>query len=250
MSNPFRKHVNTRSWELPVSAVSLLLGVMISLAWINQTTQAERSAQLPPDVRRRFLEGRIDLGELTKLSEEVTRLREENTKLQNAMADSSKQSAVLNDSLQEMKKFSGVTEVEGPGLTITLRDSTDETLPGTPEDRIIHDGDVLRVVNELWASGAEAIEVNGHRVVMNTSFRCVGPVIHVEGVPIASPVMVRVIGDTKTLEGAIRMPGGILDELKSMDPNMVQLDRVTKHRFKAYSGNTARKFLTVPEAKK
>ncbi|MCC7433642.1 MAG: DUF881 domain-containing protein [Methanoregulaceae archaeon] len=249
MTNPFSKHVNTKSWEWPVSLVSLLLGVMISLAWINQKTQAERSEQLPPDIRRRYIEGRIDLNELTKLSEEVSRLREENTKLQNAMADNSKQSKVLNESLQEVKMFSGLTDVEGPGLTITLRDSEDES-SGMPEDRIIHDGDVLRTVNELWASGAEAIEVNGHRIVMNTSFRCVGPVIHVEGVPIASPVMVRVIGDTKTLEGAMKLPGGVLDELRTQDPNMVQIDRVTKHRFKAYAGNTVRKFIKLPEAKK
>jgi uncharacterized protein YlxW (UPF0749 family) len=249
MTNPFLKHVNTKSWEWPVSLVSLLLGVMISLAWINQKTQAERSEQLPPDIRRRYIEGRIDLNELTKLSEEVSRLREENTKLQNAMADNSKQSKVLNESLQEVKMFSGLTDVEGPGLTITLRDSEDES-SGMPEDRIIHDGDVLRTVNELWASGAEAIEVNGHRIVMNTSFRCVGPVIHVEGVPIAAPVMVRVIGDTKTLEGAMKLPGGVLDELRSQDPNMVQIDRVTKHRFKAYAGNTVRKYIKLPEAKK
>lgn len=249
MSNPFAKHVNTRSWEWPVSLVSLLLGVMISLAWINQKTQASRSAQLPADVRRRFIEGRIDLNELTKLSDEVSRLREENTKLQNAMAGNSKQSKVLNESLQETKMFSGLTDVEGPGLTITLRDSEKEDI-GAPEDRIIHDGDVLRTVNELWASGAEAIEVNGHRVVGNTSFRCVGPVIHVEGVPIASPVMIRVIGDTKTLEGAMKLPGGVLDELRTQDPDMVQIDRVTKHRFKAYSGNTARKYLKVPEEPK
>jgi uncharacterized protein YlxW (UPF0749 family) len=249
MSNPFAKHVNTRSWEWPVSIVSLLLGVMISLAWINQKTQASRSAQLPADVRRRYFEGRLDLDELTKLSNEVSRLREENTKLQNAMADSSKQSKVLNESLQETKLFSGLTDVEGPGLTITLRDSEKEDM-GAPEDRIIHDGDVLRTVNELWASGAEAIEVNGHRVVGNTSFRCVGPVIHVEGVPIASPVMIRVIGDTKTLEGAMKLPGGVLDELRTQDPDMVQIDRVTKHRFKAYSGNTARRYLKVPEEPK
>jgi len=249
MSNPFAKHVNTRSWEWPVSLVSLLLGVMISLAWINQKTQADRSAQLPPDIRRRYIEGRIDLNELTKLSDEVSRLREENTKLQNAMAGNSKQSKVLNESLQETKMFSGLTDVEGPGLTITLRDSEKED-QGAPEDRIIHDGDVLRTVNELWASGAEAIEVNGHRVVGNTSFRCVGPVIHVEGVPIASPVMIRVIGDTKTLEGAMKLPGGVLDELRMQDPDMVQIDRVTKHRFKAYSGNTARKYLKVPEEPK
>jgi uncharacterized protein YlxW (UPF0749 family) len=62
--------------------------------------------------------------------------------------------------------------------------------------------------------------------------------------------MVRVIGDTKTLEGAMKLPGGVLDELRTQDPNMVQIDRVTKHRFKAYAGNTVRTFIKLPEAKK
>jgi len=50
---------------------------------------------------------------------------------------------------------------------------------------------VVHVVNELFASGAEAIAVNGHRVAGTTSFRCVGTTILVNDVKIASPIVVR-----------------------------------------------------------
>lgn len=245
MPNPFTNRLHTTSWEWPVAGVSLLLGIMVSLGWINEKNRSDRYARLEPDLRFGIMEGKIDVNELQKLSQEVSRLQKEVTKLQNAMSDSSKSSQVLNESLQQTKLFAGLTDVEGPGLTITLRDSEKEDIP--PLDRIIHDGDVLKVVNELWSAGAEAVEVNGHRVVGATSFRCVGPVIHVDGVPIASPVMVRAIGDVKTLMGGLDLPGGILDELRQQDATMVQMDKVAKHRFKAFNGTTGRKYLIVPK---
>lgn len=231
-----------------MAAVSLVLGVMISLGWINEKNRTERSANIDPDVAKRLNESLIDINELQKLSQEVSKLQKDKTNLENAVADSSKATKVLNDGLQQAKLLAGLTDVEGPGVTITLRDG--EGGDALPMDRIIHDGDVLRVANELWASGAEAIEVNGHRVVGSTSFRCVGTVIQVDSVPIASPIVIRAIGDASTLMGAMNLPGGVLDELRGVDKAMVQLDRVSKHRFKAYNGNTTRRYLTVPKESK
>lgn len=248
--NPFVSRLKGHSWELPVSAMCLVLGVMISLAFINERTRHERTLLLDPDQAKRIREGSLDLQDsYSKLSVEVTKLREDNTKLQNAMASRNNQSKVLNDSLQESKLFAGLTDVEGPGVTVTLTDSQKENTAFAQIDRIIHDVDVLKVVNELWASGAEAIEVNGHRVVGSTSFRCVGPVIHVDGVPIASPVKVRAIGDPKTLEGGLNLPGGVLEELRQLDPEMVKMEAVQNHHFKAYSGPTTKRLLTVPKDK-
>lgn len=248
MSNPFAARFHTHSWEWPVAGVSLLLGIMISLGWINEKNRTERSAGLDPDVRIRLNEGLIDSNELQKLSQEVSKLQRDKTKLENAVADSSKATKVLNEGLQQAKLLAGLTDVEGPGVTVTLRDG--EANDALPMDRIIHDGDVLSVVNELWASGAEAIEVNGHRVVGSTSFRCVGTVIQVDAVPIASPIAIRAIGDASTLMGGINLPGGILSQLRDVDKSMVQVDRVSKHRFKAYNGNTTRRFLKVPKESK
>lgn len=248
MSNPFANRFHANSWEWPVAGVSLLLGVMISLGWINQQNRTERSAGLDPDVAKRLNEGLIDVNELQKLSQEVSKLQREKTKLENAMADSSKATKVLNDGLQQAKLIAALTDVEGPGVTVTLRDS--DRQDALDVDRIIHDRDVLQVVNELWASGAEAVEVNGHRVAGSTSFRCVGTVIQVDAVPIASPIVVRAIGDPDTLLGAMNLPGGILDQLRAVDRAMVQIDRVSKHRFKAYGGNTTRRYLKVPKESK
>jgi uncharacterized protein YlxW (UPF0749 family) len=239
MPSPFSNRLHTSSWEWPVAGVALLLGVMISLGWINETNKTERQKFMDPESIRRMNDELINVGQ------EVSSLREENTKLQNAIAGNSKSSKLLNESLQQSKRFAGLTDVEGPGVTITLRDG--ENKDQFTLDRIIHDVDVLRVVNELWSAGAEAVEVNGHRIVGTTSIRCVGPVINIDDVRIASPVSIRAIGDTKTLVGGLDIPGGILEELKQQDPNMVRMDEVSKHRFKAYAGNTSFKFLKEPK---
>ena len=115
---------------------------------------------------------------------------------------------------------------------------------------IIHDDDVLKVVNELWASGAEAISVNNHRVSIGTSFRCVGPTILVDGARIASPVVIRAIGDPDTLQGGLDIPGGILAQLREQDPAMVQIEKVKKHVLPAYTGSTQHTLLSVPKVAK
>jgi uncharacterized protein YlxW (UPF0749 family) len=246
--NPFATRISSQSWELPVAAMSLVLGIMLSMAWISDTTRSSRAATLDPDQRRRLREGLIDLEEYQKLTVEVRSLREENGKLQDAMSSQSKQSKVLNEGLQQAKLIAGLTEVEGPGITVIMQDSTKQNNSFAPEDRIIHDYDVLRVVNELWAAGAEAIEVNGHRVIGSTSFRCVGPVIHVDSVPISSPVKVRAIGDAKTLIGGLNLPMGVLDAMRQFDKDMVKVEEVKKHHFAAYTGPTTKRYLQPAKA--
>lgn len=254
--NPFVSRISGHSWEIPVSVLSLVLGVMVSLAWITEQNRPSRALHLDSEQNERIkgngapaaaVGGDVDV---QKLELEIARQQKENTKLQNAMANDSNQTKLLNEQLQDTKRLAGLTDVEGPGVTITLRDSTKDLQNIATLDKIIHDTDVLKVVNELWASGAEAVTVNGHRVVSGTSFRCVGPVIHVEGVPIASPVIVRAIGDPKTLMGGMNLPGGVLDEIRQLDPAMVQIESVKQHHFPAYSGPTAKHYLTVPKESK
>lgn len=249
MTNPFANASVGKAWEWPVGIMSLILGVGISLAWISNTNRQTRLQSVDPDVAIRLTTGQIDEVEFQKLTTEVRRLQAENTNYQQAVAKRGEASTILNDTLQKTKVWAGLTPVEGPGLTVTLRDSTKET-GLTDNDRIIHDSDVLRVVNELWASGAEAIEVNGDRLAAGSSIRCVGPVIHVDGRPIASPVMIRAIGDVSTLMGGMELPGGVLDEVRDTDPDMVQIDRVKLHRFKAHTGSLTRDHLKAVEDNK
>lgn len=243
--NPFKSRI-TENWVMPVSAMGFILGILLHVTWITQNTRSGRLNTLDPDMAKRIGSGSLDLlSEVQRVSQEVAKLREENTKLQNAMSSTTGQTKLLNDTLQEAKEFAGLTTLEGPGIRVTLRDAAG----AESGNQIIHDVDVLKVVNELWAAGAEAISVNGHRIVGKSSFRCVGPVIHVDNIPIAPPVVVRAIGDPGTLRGALTLPLGVLAEIRSTgDPSMVAIDSVEKQVLPAYTGGTARKYGKTVEA--
>ena len=240
---------------MPVSAMCLVLGFMISLAWVTQTTRSSRQNFLTPDQKIRVNEESVDIDAFQRMSADMTKLQERNTTLENALAGQGGQTKVLNDSLQELKLFAGLTPVTGPGVVVTLRDSQKANAGmginvGLPSDAIIHDVDVLKVVNELIASGAEAIAVNHHRVAGNTSFRCVGTTILVNDVKIASPVVISAVGDADTLLGAMNMPGGVLAEIRQTDPNMVQIDAVKSQLLPEFVGSTSRKFAKAPKVAK
>lgn len=226
----------------PVSIMALVLGAMINMAWITSKTRSERIRDLGPSQIDRLRGGTLDmLEEYKKTSAEVSRLREEKTRLENAMGSNNKQSDLLNKGLQDAKEFAGLTPVSGPGVKITLSDSKSEKGVFS-QDVIIHDVDVLKTVNELWAAGAEAISVNDHRVVGRSSFRCVGPVIHVDNVPVASPIVIKAIGDSDALFGGLSLPMGVLSEIQQTDPAMVKIEKLKSMALPPFTGNTERKF--------
>jgi len=245
--NPFRSSMSGNAWVVPVSALSLVLGFMVMTASITATTRSSRLSLLGAAQQGRVASGTIDLqDQYVKMSAEVKDLRTENGKLQKALGDQNSSTEVLNDGLEQAKAFAGLTDLQGPGLKVTLLDSLK---PSNADDAIVHDMDILKVTNELFASGAEAIDVNGHRIVTTSSFRCVGPVIQVDGVPVASPVVIRAIGDPATLEGGINLPGGVLSLIRMFDPAMVQIEQVKEMRIAAYGGSTERHFAKPVENK-
>jgi uncharacterized protein YlxW (UPF0749 family) len=240
---------------MPVSGMCLILGFMISLARVTQTTRSSRKNFLSPDQQVRVNEANVDIDAFQRMSNEVSKLQADKTRLEYSLASQGGQSKVLNDSLQEVKVFAGLTKVVGPGIVVTLRDSQKDNAGvslnfGIPSDAIIHDVDVLKVVNELIASSAEAVSVNNHRVAGNTSFRCVGTTILVNDIKIASPVVIRAIGDSDTLLGAMNMRGGVLAEIRQTDPGMVQVESVKSQELPEFVGNTTRKFAKPPRVVK
>lgn len=263
--NPFASRVtNNQTWILPVSALSLVLGFMIVM--VSRGTQS-RVALLDPEQQHRLaaLQPGSDAQQQQQISQkgaEINNLRDQVTKLQNTLAQAQEKSnaaKVLNDNLQDVKFFAGLTEVEGPGVLVTLSDgySADDsskpqsTTPGQVDNNplttelIIHDQDILRVVNELYAAGAEAVSINNLRMVSTSSVRCVGNTVLIDGVRIASPIKIRAIGDSDTLLGALRMPGGIVEELRSVNPKMITLEAVKNMTLPAYSGSTSRRYAKV-----
>lgn len=264
MTNPLNRFSSSNNWVVPITAMCLVLGFMISMANVTGNSKAKESrlrASQDPDLQARVAMGNLDLQvKFRELQQEVNKIRAEKTDLENAVADQTKGTQTLNNQLQDAKFVAALTDVEGPGVMVTLKDSkpevpdaTDSPLSLPPvelSENIIHDQDVLRVVNELWASGAEAISINNIRLGPNSSVRCVGPVVNVNGAKVASPIKIRAIGDQETLYGALTMPGGIVGELQGVDPEMVELEKIEKMSLPAFAGPTTRRYAVVPPPKK
>ena len=250
--NPFVSRIENQKWLLPISGMCLVLGFMVSIAWVTKENRNSRSAYLRADQRARVSEAMVDVDAFEQREQEVRKLQAEKTRLENALSKNGEDGKVLNTSLQEMKSFAGLTPVEGPGLLVMLADSRKEDtgfggqLAQNP-DSVIHDRDVLHTTNELFAAGAEAVAINDLRVSPVSSIRCVGNTILVNDVKIASPIRVRAIGDPDALFGALNMPGGTLAEIRLYDSAMVQTEKVKMHQLPAYTGTTTRRFAKTPK---
>ena len=240
---------------LPVSGMCLILGFMMMLAELSDSNLHSRLGLLNPNQQGRVSIGTVDIDAYRDLQAQVTHQLAEITKLQTQVASHSADSKLLFKSLEETKAFAGLTPVEGPGVIVTLRDSPHPkassinempTINGQPikldgaalPENNVHDTDVLQLVNELFAAGADAISVNDHRLAGPTSIRCVGPTILVDDINIASPIVVQAIGDPKTMMGALNLNGGVLDDFRRWDPDMVQVEEAKYIKLEPYSGRS------------
>ncbi|MBI1334225.1 MAG: DUF881 domain-containing protein [Armatimonadetes bacterium] len=246
MVNPFTKISSNDKWVLPVSALSGILGFMLVGAWLTKETRNSRYMYLTGDQRSRVAENVIDLVKYQQLQSEVDTLRKKETTLEKAISDNSKGSKALNDQLQDAKVMAGLTELEGPGVKVTLRDNT-KAGPMPQDADLIHDIDVLRVTNELFSAGAEAISVNGQRLVATSSVRCAGPTILVDDVKVTSPFVILAIGNQTVLYNSFTMTGGMMAELASASPTMVAISKEDSLRIPAYLGVSTMKFGVVPK---
>ena len=115
---------------------------------------------------------------------------------------------LMQKELEEVKELSGYSTVTGPGITITMRDSERELKDGqNPNDLIIHDIDILRVLNDLKKAGARAISINGERVLATSKIKCT---------TYGQPFIIKAIGDIDLLSAAINSPESYAKSLKDI----------------------------------
>jgi uncharacterized protein YlxW (UPF0749 family) len=106
-----------------------------------------------------------------------------------------------------LKDPAGFEAVRGPGLTVRLDDapkavvdSALEADSATGDELVVHQQDIQAVVNTLWGAGAEAITIQGQRVISTTGIKCVGNTVVLHGVPYSPPYVIAAIGDPLTLQ--------------------------------------------------
>ena len=199
--------------ELAVMAVCVVVGFLLAaqlrgvqLAGAADATNASRLETLQSlynDV----------VEERDGLTEQVGQLQSELELYRQQAASGDEGSEALKTELEQMEITAGLTDVEGPGVTVVLEDSTQANVTGDEADYLIHDNDILSVINELRSAGAEAISLNGERILATSEVRCTGAVVTVNGRRYAAPYVIFAIGDPNTLYSALTMRNGVVDIL-------------------------------------
>ncbi|MCH3951483.1 MAG: DUF881 domain-containing protein [Acidaminococcus sp.] len=214
-------HYKDRKEKFFTFLVCLVLGVMVS----TQFRSAEHARQ---SINQQRAE---DLVEKLKTTEK------ENKELQERLKQLAKEQAGSADAktIQNLKMYAGETALHGPGVTVTLNDSPLPTKKGEdPNLHVIHDDDLLRILNELRAGGAEAIALNDERILDVSEVRCAGPTVSVNNTRFSPPYIIRAIGDPKTMESALRLRGGVVETLKfwGIDVDVKQESDITIPAYK------------------
>lgn len=184
-----------------IAAVSMVLGIMLVTQYRMTQTITENNVHLQRA-------GDLAL-QLNAAQKERDELRAQLEKIKKGTTDD------VNSDYSVLKQRAGLTTVSGTGVVVTINDSKVPVKDNeNPNLYLIHDEDILRIVNELRAGGAEAIAINDQRLIGVSEVRCAGPTIMVNGKVFAPPFVIKAIGDPKTLSAALTMRGGIVDTLK------------------------------------
>lgn len=176
-------------------------------------------------MKERYDNAFADLGNAQK---ELEKVRQEATQ-DNGTAEAKEQE------LKENNMLLGNTDVTGEGVEVFLEDATTTDNNLNASLQIIHYDDLQWVINELKNAGAEAIEVNGQRIINTTAITCEGNIIKVNGEKIGSPFTIKAIGSQNLLYGALERAGSWLDEIRNAG-NTAEVKKLDNITIVKYSG--------------
>ncbi|PWI19871.1 hypothetical protein DI272_41185 [Streptomyces sp. Act143] len=152
-----------------------------------------------------------------RLEDEKTGLEKQRDELENSSDQAEEARKQTLEKERQLGILAGTVAAQGPGITMTIEDTK-----GTVEADML-----LDAVQELRAAGAEAIQVNGVRVVAGTYLTDSGKSVSVDGNKINAPYRFKVIGKPQDLEPALNIPGGVVQTLEK-EQATVTVERSTK----------------------
>lgn len=187
-----------------MTVVFLFVGILLPL-------QFQAQSQITSDLSMQRTENLIamvrDLSEKRqKLALEISDLNYKLSVQRESDRDEEILFANMEEELNKLSIVTGTTNLKGPGLEVVI----ERYMP------ILYI-DIINIINELWAAGAEAVAINEHRVTTRTIVFYTedghSMSITVNNQKLEYPIVIRAVGDPNNLEKGLTIPGGIIDNL-------------------------------------
>lgn len=198
--------------------ISLILGIMCFFLTFGIAVQINTVSKSTTTVGKTLVENELRDSVLRwkqKYENAYEKLEEKEktlNSLREQVSNSDENHSGMSSKLARYNSLLGNTEVVGKGIVITVTDGDGSNLNTIwASDYIVHDGDLYEIVNSLKNAGAEAISINGQRIVSKSSITCAGNVVLINGEKVGVPYEIKAIGLPSMLYGAVTMPNGYID---------------------------------------
>lgn len=220
------------SITIGISAFVLVAIIFMQFKVVRQTDITSIETLTETELRSELIAWREKYEELQlKYEETVTKIQE----YQEEYKSDEQTERLLEAELESLKMLLGETDVVGQGIIMTISEEN------IKEDRIYYE-DLLNIVNDLKAAGAEAISINGNRIMNRTDIVEVNGYIKVNSKNTIAPYTIKAIGNQTYLESALLGVGGYVDELKKWGFD-VEVERSEMVQIEAYTNQLTLKYI-------
>lgn len=198
------KQQHNKGWVLGITLLAFLVGLMFVLEMQIQQRISAASADSKTEVLVSLITNLE--AETADLENQLIAVRQQTEEVLAHTSSGESRLKELQSQLSQQQIRTGLTELDGPGVVITLDDNKSGMSSATAEDAnryVIHYENLLYIVNDLRNAGIDGISINGQRLVTSSEIRCVGNVILINTTRLAPPYEISAIGNPADLEEAI-----------------------------------------------
>lgn len=198
------------NWHWGVPVICLVMGLLLAVTYATSHGRELRTAD---SARLSDLVRQAQLGvDQAQASRDAVAASIDEAQQRAAGADSGVADLVAQG--QEYAMAGTLTQVSGPGLTVTLTDAVrndagDYPAGAAPNDLVVHQQDVQAVLNALWSGGATAIQMQDQRIDAMSAPRCIGNTLLLGGRTYSPPYTMRAIGPPEQMKAALDASRGI-----------------------------------------
>jgi len=206
---------------LAIAVPAVVFGFLVAAQWSTLAAPGSR------DVSIRYIDplsATVDRlqGDQTVLKAQLADVRGKLDELQKAAAEQNGSVQDLAGRIDDLKASAGLTEVSGDGVLVTLDAPRPAT--GAADERLpCYAPDLTDLVNAAWRGGAQAVAINGERVVGSSSIYCVGGTIVVNGSIVSAPFTVSEVGPASSILAVMNDPAQLRDLKRRRDERSVDL---------------------------
>ncbi|WP_328297502.1 DUF881 domain-containing protein [Streptomyces sp. NBC_00435] len=203
-----RQRLAAGLWPPRVSRAQLIVALLLFVLGLglaiqvrsNSDSSALRGARQEDLVR---ILDELD-GRTKRLEDEKQKLEEQRRELESSSNQAEEARKQTVEKERQLGILAGTVPAQGPGIVLKITD---------PKGQVLSDK-LLDTLQELRAAGAEAIQINGVRIVADSYFSDEGNGVAIDGKKITQPYEFKVIGKPQDLEPALNIPGGVVQSLE------------------------------------